>query len=320
MYPLFDPEKQHTLASSISVSGAGLHTGIISQMTLKPAKPGFGFQFQRMDLPEKPLIRADCDLVIDTFRSTTLSYRGATISTVEHILAALVGMGIDNCLIQVNGPEIPIIDGSCQPFVRMIGQAGSLQQPAIKEWCRIDGDITLYDEVKKVRMTAFPWPEYKISTWVDFKSAELKTQTAELRQISDFEKEIAPCRTYCFVHDLEMLVNHNRVQGDIADNVILLIDKPIEEKELQRLAKKFKIKNFKANHSGFMNNLELKYENEIARHKLMDVIGDLALIGFPIKAQIIGKRPGHSTNVDFARKIKQFIIEKKKHELLRQAV
>jgi UDP-3-O-[3-hydroxymyristoyl] N-acetylglucosamine deacetylase/3-hydroxyacyl-[acyl-carrier-protein] dehydratase len=320
MYPLFDPDKQHTVASAVSISGAGLHTGVTSQMTLKPANAGFGFQFQRTDLPGKPFIKADCDLVIDTFRSTTLSSQGATISTVEHILAALVGTGVDNCIIQVNGPEIPIIDGSCGPFVRLIEEAGTLQQQEPKIWCEIDGDITLYDEQKKARMTAFPWSEYKINTWVDFKSPALKAQSAELRQIKDFKQEIAGCRTYCFVHDMEMLLNHNRVQGDIARNAILVIDKPIEKKELMRLTKKFKIKKFRIKDAGYLDNLKLRYENEIARHKLMDVIGDLALIGFPIKAQILAKRPGHSTNVDFAKKIKQFIMEKKKHELLRQAI
>jgi UDP-3-O-[3-hydroxymyristoyl] N-acetylglucosamine deacetylase/3-hydroxyacyl-[acyl-carrier-protein] dehydratase len=320
MYPLIDPDKQHTLASAVSILGAGLHTGIVAEMTLRPAKPGFGYQFRRTDLPGKPMIKADCDLVIDTFRSTTLSNQGANISTVEHILAALVGMGIDNCLIEVNGPEIPIIDGSCDPFVRMIGESGILQQQAVKMWFIIDSDITLYDEAKRARMTAFPWPEYKISTSVDFKNPVLKTQSAELRHMGDFKKEIAPCRTYCFVHDLEMLLNHNRVQGDIARNAILVIDKPVGKKEMIRLAKKFKIKKFNVKRPGFLDNLELRFENEIARHKLMDVIGDLALIGFPIKAQIIGKRPGHSTNVDFAKKIKQFILDKKRQEPLRQAV
>jgi UDP-3-O-[3-hydroxymyristoyl] N-acetylglucosamine deacetylase/3-hydroxyacyl-[acyl-carrier-protein] dehydratase len=320
MYPLFDPDKQHTLGAAVSISGAGLHTGISSQMTLKPASAGFGYQFQRTDLPGKPHIKADCDLVIDTFRSTTLSSEGATISTVEHILAALVGMGVDNCLIQINGPEIPNIDGSCEPFVRLIEEAGTLQQREAKIWCQIDGDITLYDEQKRARMTAFPWPEYKINTWIDFRSPALKAQSAELRKIGDFKKEIASCRTYCFVHDLEMLLNHNRVQGDIARNAILVIDKPIEKKELIRLAKKFRIKKFKIKEVGFLENLELRYENEIARHKLMDVIGDLALIGYPIKGQILCKRPGHSTNVDFAKKIKQFILDKKKHELLRHAI
>jgi UDP-3-O-[3-hydroxymyristoyl] N-acetylglucosamine deacetylase / 3-hydroxyacyl-[acyl-carrier-protein] dehydratase len=320
MIPEFNPDKQHTLAASISASGAGLHSGVLGKLTLKPANPGFGYQFQRMDLPGKPLIKADCDLVMDTFRSTSLIYQGASVCTVEHVLAALVGMGIDNCLIQIKGPEIPIIDGSCSPFVKMIEQAGILEQHARKEWWAIDEDIVLFDGLKRVRMTAFPWPQYKISTWVDFKRSDLNIQTAELRNLADFKTEIAPCRTYCFVHDLEMLLNHNRVRGDIAHNAILIIDKPMEEKEIIRIAKKFKIKKFKIRNGGYLNNLDLRFENEIARHKLMDVIGDLALIGFPIKAQIIGKRPGHSTNVEFAKKIKQFILERKRQESIRKAI
>jgi UDP-3-O-[3-hydroxymyristoyl] N-acetylglucosamine deacetylase/3-hydroxyacyl-[acyl-carrier-protein] dehydratase len=320
MYPLFNPEKQHTLITAKSISGAGLHTGIVTKMTLKPADPGFGYQFQRTDLPGKPLIKADCDFVMDTFRSTTLSYQGANVCTIEHILAALVGSGIDNCLIQVDGEEIPNIDGSCAPFVHLIETCGILEQEANKFWYDLDGDITFYDEIRRVRMTAFPSVEYKISVTVDFKSMAMDTQTAELRRMSEFKKEIAPSRTYCFVHDLEMLLNHNRVQGDIAKNAILIIDRPIGKKEMIRIAKKFNIKKFTVKKGGYLDNLDLRFENEIARHKLMDMVGDLSLIGFPVRAQIIGKRPGHSSNIDFAKKIKKYILDQKKRELLKQAV
>ena len=165
----FNPDKQHTLASVVSISGTGLHTGIKVDMTLKPASPGFGYQFQRIDLPGQPIIKADCDLVTDTSRGTTLEDNGAKVSTVEHILAALVGMGVDNCLLEINGPEIPIIDGSSMPFVEIIEEAGVLEQEAAKAWYTIDTNITHYDEKKRVEMTLMPAMEYKVTTLIDFK-------------------------------------------------------------------------------------------------------------------------------------------------------
>jgi UDP-3-O-[3-hydroxymyristoyl] N-acetylglucosamine deacetylase/3-hydroxyacyl-[acyl-carrier-protein] dehydratase len=303
--------KQHTLASEVGISGTGLHSGIQVSMTLRPERPDFGFRFQRIDLPGQPEIAADCDLVSDTFRCTTLSDHGASISTVEHVLAALVGSGIDNCLIEVNGPEVPIIDGSCEPFVKLIEQAGLFEQNAKKIWYAIDTEIAHFNPDKNVTMVALPHEEYCISTFVDFKSTILGEQHATLDRITDFKKEIAPSRTYCFIHELEMLMDKNLIQGDILRNAILVIDKPVSEAEMKRLQKKFNIGNFAVREGGYLNNLELRFDNEIARHKLMDVIGDLALVGFPIHAKILTSRPGHSTNIEFAKKIKQYILTKK---------
>ena len=187
----FNPDKQHTLNSSISISGTGLHTGIMVDMTMRPANPGFGIQFQRIDMPNQPIIKADCDLVTDTSRGTTLQIGDAKISTVEHVLAAMVGMGVDNVLIEVNGPEIPIMDGCSTPFIELIEQIGVLEQEAAKAWYSIDENIYHYDEEKRVEMVALPSMEYQITTLIDFNSPVLGTQHAGLKSIRDFRAEIA---------------------------------------------------------------------------------------------------------------------------------
>jgi UDP-3-O-[3-hydroxymyristoyl] N-acetylglucosamine deacetylase/3-hydroxyacyl-[acyl-carrier-protein] dehydratase len=308
----FNPDKQHTISKSISISGTGLHTGVLVDMTLNPANPGFGYQFQRVDLPNQPIIKADCDLVTDTSRGTTLQVGDARISTVEHILAALVGLGIDNILIQVNGPEIPIIDGSSAPFIEKIESAGVLEQDAAKAWYSIDENIFHYDDEKRVEMVAMPALDYQITTLIDFNSPVLGTQHAALKTIKDFKLEIAPCRTFCFLHELEALLKNDLIKGGDINNAIVVVDKPVSNEEMARLAKVFKREKIEVKSEGYLNNLELRFPNEPARHKLLDVVGDLALTGYPIKARIIANRPGHSSNVEFAKKIKQY-IKKNKH-------
>jgi len=308
----FNPDKQHTISKSINISGTGLHTGVLVDMTLNPANPGFGYQFQRVDLPNQPIIKADCDLVTDTSRGTTLQVGDAKISTVEHILAALVGLGIDNVLIQVNGPEIPIIDGSSAPFIERIEEAGVLEQDAAKAWYSIDENIFHYDDEKRVEMVALPALDYQITTLIDFNSPVLGTQHAALKTIKDFKSEIAPCRTFCFLHELEALLKNDLIKGGDINNAIVVVDKPVSNEEMARLAKVFKREKIEVKSEGYLNNLELRFPNEPARHKLLDVVGDLALTGYPIKARIIANRPGHSSNVEFAKKIKQY-IKKNKH-------
>ncbi|MBL0145690.1 MAG: UDP-3-O-[3-hydroxymyristoyl] N-acetylglucosamine deacetylase [Chitinophagaceae bacterium] len=241
----FNPDKQHTIANPVSISGTGLHTGVNVDMTLKPANPGFGFQFQRIDLPGMPIIKGDCDLVTDTSRGTTLEQGDAKVSTVEHILAALVGMGVDNCLIELNGPEIPIIDGSSEPFVEIIEEVGVVEQDAAKAWYTIDTNISFYDEEKRVEMTALPATNYHITTLIDFNSPVLGTQHASLKTMADFKKEIAPCRTFCFLHELEMLLDNNLVKGGDINNAIVVVDKPVTDEEMSRLAKAKKNKHTK---------------------------------------------------------------------------
>ncbi|HRD42814.1 MAG TPA: UDP-3-O-acyl-N-acetylglucosamine deacetylase, partial [Ferruginibacter sp.] len=235
----FNADKQHTLAKSVSISGTGLHTGINVDMTLKPANAGFGFQFQRMDLPGKPVIKADCDLVTDTSRGTTLEQGDVKVSTVEHLLAALVGMGVDNCLVEINGPEIPIIDGSSKPFTDIIEETGVAEQEAAKIWYSIDTNISFYDDAKRVEMTALPSTSYHLTTLIDFNSPVLGTQHASLKLMKDFKMEIAPCRTFCFLHELEMLLDNNLIKGGDINNAIVVVDKPVTSEEMDRLAKAF---------------------------------------------------------------------------------
>ena len=308
----FNPDKQHTLKDSISISGTGLHTGVLVDMKLNPANPGFGIQFQRVDLPNQPIIKADCDLVTDTSRGTTLQIGDAKVSTVEHILAALVGMGVDNALIELNGPEIPIMDGSSAPFIEKIEKTGVIEQDAAKAWYSIDENIFHYDEGKRVEMVALPALDYQITTLIDFNSPVLGTQHAALNTIRDFKAEISPCRTFCFLHELEALLDNDLIKGGDINNAIVVVDKAVTDEEMSRLAKVFKRDKIEVKSEGYLNNLELRFPNEPARHKLLDVVGDLALIGFPIKARIIANRPGHSSNVEFAKKIKQY-IKKNKH-------
>ena len=264
----FNPDKQHTIEKNISISGTGLHTGVLVNMTLNPANPGFGYQFQRTDLPNQPIIKADCDLVTDTSRGTTLQVGEAKISTVEHILAALVGLGIDNCLIQVNGPEIPIIDGSSAPFIEIIEKAGVVEQDAAKAWYSIDENIFHYDDAKRVEMVALPALDYQITTLIDFNSPVLGTQHAALKTIKEFKSEIAPCRTFCFLHELEALLKNDLIKGGDINNAIVVVDKPVTEQEMNRLAKVYKRDKIEVKSEGYLNNLELRFPNEPARHKL----------------------------------------------------
>ena len=310
----FNPDKQHTLHSAVSISGTGIHTGVLVEMTLKPANPGFGIQFQRTDLPNQPILKADCDLVTDTSRGTTIESNGAKINTVEHVLAALVGMGIDNVLICLNGPEVPIIDGSSEPFVQIIEKAGIQEQDSDKLWYILDENIVYRDEKKNVELIAVPADEYSITTLIDFNSTVLGTQHAGLKHIRDFKNEIAPCRTFCFLHELEMLLDNNLIKGGDVNNAIVVVDKAIDDKEMARLAKVFGKEKIEVKSEGYLNNLELRFPNEPARHKLLDVVGDLALVGYPIKTQIIANRPGHSSNVEFAKRIKQYIKKNKQNK------
>ena len=308
----FNPDKQHTLGSEISISGTGLHTGELVNMILKPAEPGFGIQFKRIDLPNQPVIKADCDLVTDTSRGTTLEDKGGKVSTVEHILAALVGCGVDNTMIELNGPEIPIMDGSSQPFIELIEKAPVVEQQAEKVWYTLDQNITHFDDVKRVEMMAIPAADYQVTTLIDFNSPVLGTQHAALRKMNEFKQEIAPCRTFVFLHELEMLLDNNLIKGGDINNAIVVVDKPVTDDEMKSLAKAFKRDKMEVKSEGFLNNLELRFPNEPARHKLLDVVGDLALVGYPVKARIIANRPGHSTNVAFAKKLKQH-IKKSRH-------
>ncbi|MBO9732941.1 MAG: bifunctional UDP-3-O-[3-hydroxymyristoyl] N-acetylglucosamine deacetylase/3-hydroxyacyl-ACP dehydratase [Chitinophaga sp.] len=303
---------QHTLKGEITLSGIGLHTGAYVNMTLKPATPGHGIKFQRVDLPGQPIVKADVDYVVETTRSTTLEHNGARVSTIEHIMAALAGTGVDNVLIELDGGEIPIMDGSAYAFIEAIENIGLQNQDAKKIYYTIDTNISYYDEKKKVEMVAMPAVDYRITCLIDFNSPVLGTQHAKMKGIEEFKTEIAPCRTFCFLHELEYQLSLNLIKGGDINNAIVVVDKPVTEEELARLAKVFNRETISVQKEGILNNIELRFPNEPARHKLLDIVGDLALIGYPINAHIIANRPGHASNVEFARLIKAY-IKKNKH-------
>jgi UDP-3-O-[3-hydroxymyristoyl] N-acetylglucosamine deacetylase / 3-hydroxyacyl-[acyl-carrier-protein] dehydratase len=298
---------QHTLASEITISGVGIHTGQTVEMKLKPAEPNTGVVFKRVDLPGAPTVKADVDNVSETTRSTTIEANGARVGTIEHLLAALFGNEVDNVLIEINGPEVPILDGSSEPFIEAIRKAGTKQQDAQKVYYTLQNNITFSDDQKKVEMVALPYQEFRINTLIDFNSPVLGTQHAALKKISDFNDEIAPCRTFSFFHELEYLIDHNLIKGGDINNAIVVVDKPVTDDQVKRISKVFNKKDVKVNEGGILNNLELRFPNEPARHKLLDVVGDLALVGIPFKGHIIANRPGHSSNIAFAKKIKEHL-------------
>jgi UDP-3-O-[3-hydroxymyristoyl] N-acetylglucosamine deacetylase/3-hydroxyacyl-[acyl-carrier-protein] dehydratase len=302
---------QQTLKSPVSLHGVGLHTGSHVTITMKPANPGYGIRFQRIDLPEQPVVKADADLVVDTSRGTTLEYNGARVSTVEHVLSALVGLQIDNVLIELDGPEIPILDGSAREFIEAIESAGIQEQEATRIVYSIDTNIHFYDPVKNVDMLLIPSNDYAITTLIDFNSPVLGTQHATLKNLGEFKNEIGPCRTFCFLHELEYLLENNLIKGGDLNNAIVVVDKVVEDDQLAHLAKVFNKQKIEVKSEGILNNIQLRYPNEPARHKLLDVVGDLALVGHAFKGHIIASRPGHASNVEFAKKIKQYIKQNK---------
>jgi UDP-3-O-[3-hydroxymyristoyl] N-acetylglucosamine deacetylase / 3-hydroxyacyl-[acyl-carrier-protein] dehydratase len=302
---------QHTIKEEISISGAGIHTGQSVTMVVKPAAPNAGISFQRVDLPGKPIVKADVDFVVETNRSTTIENNGARVSTIEHLMASLVGMGVDNALVEIDGEEVPILDGSAEPFVEALEKVGTEKQNAAKVYYSIEQNITFVDDEKKVEMVALPYHQYRINTLIDFNSPVLGTQHAALKNISDFKKEIAPCRTFCFFHELEWLISNNLIKGGDINNAIVVVDKEVTPQQVEKISKVFHKRDVQISSEGILNNLELRFPNEPARHKLLDVVGDLALVGIPFKAHIIANRPGHSSNVQFAKKIKEHLKKQK---------
>jgi len=291
--------KQKTLANSFKIEGKGLHTGVNVTMNFLPAPENHGFKFKRVDLENAPIIDADVDLVIDTSRGTLLEKDGARIGTIEHALAALIGMDLDNVLIEVNNEEAPIIDGSSIFFVKAIEEAGILEQDAERDYLVIKEKIVYKNEKTGSELIALPDEDYSLNTLISFNSNVLNNQFATLDSISNFKNEIANCRTFVFLHELEFLLNHNLIKGGDLDNAIVIIDKEISQQELNRLADLFKHKRVEVKPQGILNNIDLHYDNECARHKLLDVIGDLALCGKHIKGRIIATKPGHEANTFF---------------------
>jgi UDP-3-O-[3-hydroxymyristoyl] N-acetylglucosamine deacetylase / 3-hydroxyacyl-[acyl-carrier-protein] dehydratase len=307
-------QKQQTIKKPATLSGVGLHTGVKVNMTFVPAPINHGIVFQRTDLPGQPTVEADADYVVDLSRGTTIEKNGARVNTVEHTLAALVGLQIDNVLIQLDGPEPPIMDGSSKPFVDVLEDVGFEEQNALRNFYEIPHNLFYKDEENQIEIAALPLDDYRVTVMVDYNSPVLGSQHASLTNINQFSKEIAACRTFCFLHELEMLHKQNLIKGGDINNAIVVVDRVVKDDELESLAKLFNKQKVEVKKEGILNNIELRYNNEPARHKLLDMIGDLALVGRPLKAQILAARPGHAANVAFAKKIKKLMKETSRNQ------
>ncbi|HLG02103.1 MAG TPA: bifunctional UDP-3-O-[3-hydroxymyristoyl] N-acetylglucosamine deacetylase/3-hydroxyacyl-ACP dehydratase [Bacteroidia bacterium] len=299
--------RQRTIQKSISVSGVGLHTGKKCNLTFYPAPINHGYKFRRSDLEGKPTIDADVDLVVDTARGTTLEQNGARVYTTEHVLGAVAGLEIDNIIIEIDAPEIPIMDGSAWPFLEALEKAGLEEQDAVREYFELTENLTYEDPVKKVEMLAVAQSEFRVTVMVDYNSEVLGTQHASMYNMAEFKKEISRCRTFVFLHELEALLQNNLIKGGDLDNAIVLVDKPIPDEHLAHLRKVFNKPDVEVISRGVLNNTKLHFYNEPARHKLLDIVGDLALVGVPMKIHILAARPGHAGNVAFAKKLKELV-------------
>jgi UDP-3-O-[3-hydroxymyristoyl] N-acetylglucosamine deacetylase/3-hydroxyacyl-[acyl-carrier-protein] dehydratase len=300
---------QKTIKNSVSVSGVGIHTGVATNMTLKPAEANTGIRFIRTDISDKPIIKADVDNVFSTERSTGLKNKKAEINTVEHILAAVVGAEIDNLIIEVDNIEIPILDGSSKKFTELIKQTGTTELNVKRDFFEIKRNITFTDKESGTILTATPSDEYAVKVEINYNSEILGIQKAAINSIKEFNNNISSSRTFCFLHELEVLLANNLIKGGDVNNAIVIVEEEISEEKLSKLANDFNKSDIKVGEGGILNNLKLRHNNEPARHKLLDVIGDLALVGKPIKGKITAYKPGHKSNTEFAKQLKEIMEE-----------
>ena len=304
--------KQRTIANEVTLKGVGLHTGKEVTLTFKPAAENHGYAFCRVDLEGHPVIEADANYVVNTQRGTNLEKKGVKIQTSEHVLAALVGLEIDNCLIELDASEPPIMDGSSLYFVQALEEAGIVEQEAAREEYIVKDVISFKDEENGSEIIVMPSDDYQVTTMVDFGTKVLGTQNANLNRLEDFKTEIASSRTFSFLHELEMLLEHGLIKGGDLNNAIVYVDKEISPSTMEKLKEAFDKENISVKPNGILDNLTLHHPNEAARHKLLDVIGDLALIGTRIRGKVIATKPGHYVNTQFAKKMSKIIkIEKR---------
>lgn len=306
-------ELQRTIKQPVSMSGIGLHTGTECTLTFKPAAVNYGIRFVRVDLGGNPEIPANVDYVVEIARGTTLGVGDARVHTVEHVLAACVGMQVDNLIIELDGIEPPIGDGSSLPFVKMLMDAGFEAQNAPKDYLIIDETVIHHSEEDQVDIVALPLDGYRLTVMVDYQNPALGSQHSGLFDLEkEFADEFAPARTFCFLSEVEMLADKGLIQGGNLDNSVVIVDHPINKEELSKLQQKLELNDeITVGVNGFLNEKSLRFRNEPVRHKLLDLMGDLALIGVPFKAQILAARPGHKANVEFARKIRKLYQQKK---------
>lgn len=307
--------KQRTLKNEVTLTGVGLHTGNEVKLTLKPAPVNYGYAFVRTDLEGHPTIEADAKYVTNTQRGTNLEKLGVKIQTSEHVLSALVGMEVDNCILELNAPEPPIMDGSAKFFVEAIVEAGIVEQDAPREEYIVKEIISYVDEATGSEIIVMPADEYQVTTMVDFGTKVLGTQNASIKNLSEFKDEIANARTFSFLHEIEMLLEHGLIKGGDLNNAIVYVDKELSPETTEKLKTAFKKDTISIKSNGILDNLTLHHPNEAARHKLLDVIGDLALIGTRIRGKIIANKPGHQINTEFAKKLAKIIKLEKRNNI-----
>ncbi len=307
--------RQRTIKKEVILKGVGLHTGAEVTMKFVPAPENHGYAFKRVDLEGEPIVEADASYVVNTQRGTNLEKRGVKIQTSEHVLAALTGLEIDNVLIELDAPEPPIMDGSAKFFVESLEEAGVVEQEAEREEYVVKDVITYKDEATGSEITVIPSETYQVTTMVDFGTKVLGTQNATLEKLSDFKSEIASARTFSFLHELEMLLENGLIKGGDLNNAIVYVDKEISSETMQKLEKAFDKKKLSVKPNGILDNLTLHQPNEAARHKLLDVVGDLALAGTRIKGKVIANKPGHYVNTQFAKKLAKIIKMEKRNRI-----
>ena len=305
-------EMQRTIEKEVTISGSGLHTGTSCTLKFKPAPVNYGVRFVRVDIGGSVEIPANADYVVDISRGTTLGIGETRVHTVEHVMAAIYGLQIDNLIIEIDGIEPPVGDGSALPFVHKLTEAGFVKQDTPKDYLIIDETIQFHDEENHVDIVALPLDGYRLTVMVDYQNPALGSQHSGLFGLDEFVTEFAPARTFCFLSEIEKLADMGLIKGGNLDNAVVIVDHDLDEEQLKMLKEKLELtSDLVVGPSGFLNDKYLRFKNEPVRHKLLDLIGDLALIGFPIKAQILAARPGHKSNVEFAKKIRKMFQQKK---------
>lgn len=302
-------KNQNTLGKSCEFEGKGLHTGRYAHLSINPAEPGYGIKFRRTDLGEDVIIEALAENVSNTARSTTISSGEVSVVTIEHLLSALTGLGIDNARIDIDNVEVPILDGSAKPFVEGILAAGIVEQDAPRKFIEISRPVEIVDEKSGSRILVEPADEPCFTVEVDFNSRVLGVQHASWDLGVDYAKELGVCRTFVFFHEIEFLFNNNLVKGGDVDNAIVIVEHPVSGDQLDRIAHLFNVGKVEVNENGYLNNLKLHFDNECARHKLLDLIGDFRLVGGFLKAKVTAYKSGHSINTRAARAVRSAIAE-----------
>lgn len=296
-------ERQRTIKKDVSLSGTGLHTGQKGTLTFHPAEVNHGIKFRRIDLEDYPIVEARVENVVDTSRGTTIAQNGVRVYTVEHILASLRGAGVDNVLIDINCEEPPIQDGSAKSMIAAIKEAGIIEQDLERKYLRVKNKVTYYHPKIGCELSIEPADDFKVEVKVDYNSQVLKPQMAALNSMDDFEKEIAPCRTFVFFQELEMLLHHNLIKGGDLSNAIVFVENYVSAEELNHVARLFNMESVGVHEGGILNNTVLRFDNEPARHKLLDLIGDMTLLGKPILGHVKAYKPGHLANTEFVKMI-----------------